>query len=76
MAQYFPFSKKLNHKDKHNNFMALPREFVSTSWDRLSASIKSVPNHRIDDETLKEYFYRGQDKNSKVLLDTIAGLVR
>ena len=33
----------------------------------------SVLNHRIDDESLKEYFYRGQDDNNKVVLDTIAG---
>ena len=34
---------------------------------------KSVPNHRIDDESLKEYFYWGQDDNNKAVLDTIAG---
>ena len=35
--------------------------------------LKSVPNHRIDDESLKEYFYRGQNDNNKAVLDTIAG---
>ena len=35
--------------------------------------MRSVPNHRIDDESLKEYFYRGQDDNNKAVLDTIAG---
>ena len=35
--------------------------------------MRSVPNHRIDDESLKEYFYRGHDDNNKVVLDTIAG---
>ena len=35
--------------------------------------MKSFPNHRIDDESLKEYFYRGQDDNNKPVLDTIAG---
>ena len=34
---------------------------------------KSVPNHRIDDESLKEYFYWGQDDNNKAVLDTIGG---
>ena len=32
-----------------------------------------VPNHYIDDESLKEYFYRGQEDNNKEVLDTIAG---
>ena len=35
--------------------------------------MKSIPNHRTDDESLKEYFYRGQDDNNKAILDTIAG---
>ncbi|WMV40905.1 hypothetical protein MTR67_034290 [Solanum verrucosum] len=65
MAKYFPLSKKLNHKDKLNNFVALLGESASSSWDRFTAFIKSVPNHRIDDEALKEYFYRGQDDNEK-----------
>ncbi|XP_049410643.1 uncharacterized protein LOC125873837 [Solanum stenotomum] len=73
MEKYFPVSKKLNHKDKLNNFTALPGESVSSSWDKFTAFIRSVPNHRIDDESLKEYFYRGQDDNGKVVLDTIAG---
>ncbi|KAK4733924.1 hypothetical protein R3W88_008185 [Solanum pinnatisectum] len=35
--------------------------------------MRSVLNHRIDDESLKEYFYRGLDDNGKDVLDTIAG---
>ena len=35
--------------------------------------MKSVPNHRIYDESLKEYFYREIDNNNKALLDTIEG---
>ena len=35
--------------------------------------MRSVPNHHIDDESLKEYFYQGQDDNNKEVLDTIAG---
>ncbi|XP_015166987.1 uncharacterized protein [Solanum tuberosum] len=73
MAKYFPMSKKLNHKDKLNTFVALPGESISSSWDRFTTFIRSVPNHRIDDDLLKEYFYRGQDDNSKVVLETIAG---
>ena len=30
-------------------------------------------NHRIDDESLKEFFYRWKDDNNKAVLDTIAG---
>ena len=59
LARYYPVSKKLNHKDRVNNFVALPRESVSSSWDRFTSFLRSVPNHRIDDESLKEYFYRG-----------------
>ena len=72
LARYNPVSKKLNHKDRVNNFVALPGESVSSSWDRFTSFLRSVPNHRIDDESLKEYFYRGHDDNNKVVLDTIA----
>ena len=56
-----------------NNFVALPGESVSSSWDRFTSFLRSVPNHRIDDESLKKYFYRGQDDNNNTVLDTIAG---
>ncbi|KAK4721674.1 hypothetical protein R3W88_011907 [Solanum pinnatisectum] len=46
---------------------------VSSSQDRFTAFIRGVSNHRINDQSLKEYFYRGQDDNSKAVLDTIAG---
>ncbi|XP_049373432.1 uncharacterized protein LOC125838412 [Solanum verrucosum] len=72
MARYFLVSKKLNYKDKLNNFAALPRESISSSWDKFTRFMKSVSNHRIDDESLNEYFYQGQDDNGKVVLDTIA----
>ena len=65
--------KKLNHKDRVNKFVALPGESISSSWDWFTSFLRSVPNHRIDDESLKEYFYRGQDDNSKSMLDTIVG---
>ena len=73
LARYYLVSKKLNHKDRVNNFVVLPGESVSSSWDRFTSFLRSVPNHRIDDESLKEYFYRGQDDNNKAVLDTIAG---
>ena len=72
LARYYLVSKKLNHKDRVNNFVALPGESVSSSWDRFTSFLRSVPNHRIDDESLKEYFYRGQDDNNNAMLDTIA----
>ncbi|KAH0725498.1 hypothetical protein KY284_001363 [Solanum tuberosum] len=70
---HYTVSKKLNHKDRVNNFVALPGESVSNSWDRFTAFVRGVPNHRIDDESLKEYFYRGQDDNNKAVVDTIDG---
>ena len=56
-----------------NNFVALPGELVSSSLDRFTSFFRSVPNHGIDDESLNEYFYQGQDDNNKAVLDTIAG---
>ena len=53
--------------------MALPGESVSRSLDRFTSFMRSAPNHRINDESLKEYLYQGQDDNNKVVLDTIAG---
>ena len=74
LARYYPVSKKLNHKDRVNNFVALPGESVSSSWDRFTSFLRSVLNHRIDNESLKEYFDRGHDDNNKAVLDTIVGL--
>ena len=71
LACYYPVSKKLNHKDRVNNFVALPGESVSSSLDRFTSFFRSVLNHRIDDESLKEYFYQRHDYNNKAVLDTI-----
>ena len=46
---------------------------IVSSWDWFTSFLKIVPNHRIDDESLNEYFNRGPDDNNKALLDTIAG---
>ena len=73
LARYYPVSKKLKHKDRVNNFVTLREESVSSSLDRLTSFFRSVPNHRIDDESLKEYFSRGQYDNNKAVLDTITG---
>ena len=57
LRHYYLVFKKLNHKDKVNNFVELPGESVSSSWDRFTSFFRSVPKIRIDDESLKEYFY-------------------
>ena len=72
LARYYPVSKKLHHKDRVNNFLALLGESVSSSWDRFTSFLRSVPNHHINNESLKEYFYQRQDDNNKAVLDTIA----
>lgn len=71
-------SKKFNHNDKVNNFVELPgesvnKELVSSSWYRFNALVRRVANHCIDDKSMKDYFYRGQNDNSKPVLDTIVG---
>ena len=73
LERYNPVSKKLNHKNKVNNFVALPRESVSSFWDRFTSFVRGVTNYPIDDESLKEYFYIGQDDNNKEVTDTIEG---
>ena len=57
LARCYSVSKKLNHKDIVNNFVALLEELVSSSSDMFTSFLRSVPNHLIDDESLKEYFY-------------------
>ena len=56
-----------------NNFVALPGESVTSSWDRFTSYLRSVPNHCIDDKSVKEYLYRGQDDNNRAVLNTIVG---
>ena len=73
LARYYPVSKKINHKDRVNNFVALPGESVSSSWDRFTSFLRIVPNHCIDDESLNEYFFQGHHDNNKAVLDTIVG---
>ena len=66
-------SKIHNHKDRVNNFVAFPGESIISSRDTLTSFVRSVPNQHIDDESLKEYLYRGQDDKNKAVLDTSAG---
>ena len=68
-------SKIHNHKDRVNNFVAFPGESIISSRDRLTSFVRSVPNQHIDDESLKEYLYRGKDDKNKAVLDTSAGLL-
>ena len=56
LARYYPVSKKLNHKDRVNNIVALQGESVSSSWNRFTSFWRSVPNHCIDDESLKNTY--------------------
>ena len=57
LERYYIVSKKLNHKDRVNNFVELPGESVSSSWDKFTLFFRCFPNHLIDDESLKEHFY-------------------
>lgn len=41
---------------------------MSGSWERFTAFVRGVSNHDIYGESLKDYFYRGQDDNNKVCL--------
>ena len=37
LARYYPVSKKLNNKDRVKNFVAIPGESISSSWDRFTS---------------------------------------
>ena len=37
LEPYYPVSVKLNNKDRVNNFLSLPGESVSNSWDRFTS---------------------------------------
>lgn len=39
--------------------------------DIFTAFISGVPNHFIDDDSLNEYFCKGQDDKNKAVLDSI-----
>ena len=48
-----------------NNFVTLLEESISSSLDMFTSFLRIVPNHHINDNSLKEYFYQGQDNNNK-----------
>lgn len=54
-----------------NIFVAFPGESVSSFLDKFTSFVRSVPTHRINDESLKDYFYRLQYDNNKEVFDTI-----
>ena len=45
LARYYPVFKKHNQKDRAKNFVALPVESVSSSWDRFTSFLRRVQNH-------------------------------
>ena len=68
LATQYPVSKKLNQKGKVNTIVALLGQSGSSS----TSFVRGFPKHRVHNESLKEYFDRGKDYNSKAVLDTIA----
>lgn len=72
LARYYLVSKKMNHKDRVKNFVALPRESLSSSLERYTKYVRGVTNNHIDHESLNNYFYRGQEDNNKAVIDTIS----
>ena len=73
LKEYFYKAQDDNNKDKVNNFVKLSDESVSSSRDRFTAFVRSIRNHHIDDESLKEYFFRCQGEHNKAMLDTNEG---
>ena len=63
----------LSSEDPHAHIAKVRAVCKSSSWDRFTSFMRSVPNHHIDDESLKEYFYRRKDDNNKAVYDNIAG---
>lgn len=61
LERYYIVSRKLNYKYESNNFVELTGESVSSSWEKHKVFARGVPNHCIDDESLKDYFYCSQD---------------
>lgn len=52
--------------------MVLLGYLVNSSWYLFIGFMWRLPNKNKDDESFKEYFYRGHDDNGKVVLDVIA----
>ena len=51
--------------------MAQPGESVSSSSNRFTAFMRGFQNHRINDESLDDFFYWRQDDNNKAVFDSI-----
>lgn len=46
---------------------------MSSSFYRLTSFVRGVKNPLIDNDSLKDNFYIGQDDKNKIVLDTIVG---
>lgn len=46
---------------------------MSFSWERFTIFIRGVLNYRVDEKSLRGYFYLGQEDKCKVVVDTITG---
>ena len=51
--------------------MALPGESVSKSWDRFTTFLRSVPNHRIDDDDPNKNILALIDVHGQLLPDVL-----
>lgn len=73
LGKIIPSVEEVELKGQAQQFFTQPGESMSGSWDRFTAFMRSIPNHCIDDDSLKEYFHQGKDDNRKAVLDTIVG---
>lgn len=67
----FAKSKKLKLKDHINNFEQIPENSISTAWEQFVKYSRSVPDHKITNNSIEEIFYRALYENCKVVAGTI-----
>ena len=72
-SKVLPGFKKTKLHKKGEQLCCITRRVSKKFLGYVTSFLRSVPNHPIDDESMKEYFYRGQDVNNKAVLDTIEG---
>lgn len=63
--------KKLKLKDRINNVQQTLGESISATWERFKKYLRSVPDHRITEDSLHKIFYGALDDNGKAMADTI-----
>lgn len=73
LEMYFLRSKKIKLKGQINNFEQLPSDSISTMQERITICLRSIPDHKIVDDTLVEIVYCALDENSQACTDTIMG---